>query len=311
MAKNKVKTGNFNYWQSEQFNNLCFSVNLSLLESLAINRFRWVGLPETCDARYLEKVLHQYGLATISHKLNTPDKWQSLRAIPFGEFDEYGNPKAWRANGDFDCDYPVNSLNGVLIYYSNTRMDQYAGILMYANKLTQYQRTEDVNLFHQRKPQIWVAPQEKRYELMNIAKQAAGFEPMILGDKAGLALDEKSVFTVDTQTPYIGEELTRAYQNTLNQFLMYIGIPHLAFEKGERMIEDEARANTAPTTINLKNCLDARRKACDELRKKYPATFSDLYVYFNDDFESYNFNYMNNVENLAQDGLLEGNENAI
>ena len=28
----------------------------------------------------------------------------------------------------------------------------------------------------------------------------------------------------------------------LSDALMFLGIPHLAFEKGERMIEDEARA---------------------------------------------------------------------
>ena len=35
----------------------------------------------------------------------------------------------------------------------------------------------------------------------------------------------------------------------------------------------------------------------------------DLQVYFNDDWESYNFNYLNNIEAQAQDDLIGGAAN--
>ena len=75
----------------------------------------------------------------------------------------------------------------------------------------------------------------------------------------------------------------------------------MAFEKGERMIEDEARANTAPTNVMLLDCLQARRQFCDVVNKRFDL---DISVYFNDDIESYNFNYINNIESQAQDGLI-------
>lgn len=297
------------YWQSDDYNKVCYNVNVDLLLSLAVNRFRWEGLPSTCDARFLERTLHRHGIATICHAKDTPDIWQTLIASPQGKFNVYGVPVQWRASGMNQTEYLVQaSKNGVLGYYSQTRLNPWAAITMYANKLTMYQRTEDVNLFHQRKPYVMVAPQEKRLELTNIFKQVAGFEPGILGDSALLGLKD-SVFTVDTQVPYIGEELARGYQNVINQYLMLIGIPHLAFEKGERMIEDEARANSAPTNVNLLNCLNARRQMCDELRKLDPAIFADTYVYFNDDYESYNWNYLHNVESQAQDGVIVGDAN--
>lgn len=309
--KRRQKQGLPAYWQSDEFNSATFQSNLDMLVSLAVNRFRWVGLPDTCDSRFLEMALHRNGFATICHALNAPDIWQSLNAAPQGVFNAYGLPVKWLATGFNETQYEVTPQNGELVYYSQTRANPWNAIYVYANKLTQIQRTEDVNLFHVRKPYVMVAPQEKRLELENLMKQISGFEPMILGDKSLLELKENNVFAIDTKVPFYGEELAQQYQNVVNQYLMFIGIPHLAFEKGERMIEDEARANSAPTNINLKNCLDARRSACDKLRKLSPETFSDLYVYFNDDYESYNWNYEHNTESKAQDGLLlpEGETN--
>ena len=93
----------------------------------------------------------------------------------------------------------------------------------------------------------------------------------------------------------------------MNRALLFLGVPHLAFEKGERMIEDEARANTAPTNIMLLDCLQARRQFCEKVNDKFGL---DIQVYYNEDLESYNFNYMNNIEAMAQDGVVggEGNE---
>ena len=68
------------------------------------------------------------------------------------------------------------------------------------------------------------------------------------------------------------------------------------------MIEDEARANTAPTNTNLLNCLQARREFCDKVNERFGL---ELAVYFNQDWESDNFNYINNIEAMAQDGILD------
>ena len=94
----------------------------------------------------------------------------------------------------------------------------------------------------------------------------------------------------------------------LNQALLFLGIPHLAFEKGERMIEDEARANTAPTNIMLLDCLQARRQFCNEVNKKFGLNIA---VYFNEDWESYNFNYTNNIEQMAQDKVILSSDGTL
>ena len=288
------------FWESAAYNRQAMAMNLSMLVSLAINRFRWVNLPNTCDARFLEMALHRNGIATICHERELPDVWQSLYANPYGNFNAYGIPVSWYATGYDSTHYEVDEDNGELVYYSFSRMNPWNTIETYARKLTNYDRTEDVNLFHQHKPMILIAPQEKRLELENVLKQVSGYEPAILGDSnfANLAAE---VTKIDTGVPLIVEELARGKQNCLNEYLLQIGIPHLAFEKGERMIEDEARANTAPTNIMLLDCLQARRQAANALNRRFGL---DIEVYFNDDWESYNYNYLNNAESLAQDKVI-------
>lgn len=301
--KNRNKESAPYYWQTDDYNSLTYNTNLNMLMAIAINRFRWVGLPETCDPRFLEVQLHKSGIATIAHDPDMPDVWQSLMAMAQGTFNAYGLPTKWRAKGFDQTEYEVTPENGELVYYSQTRLSPWGAMVQYATKLTHIQRTADVNLMQQQKPWVMVAPQEKKLELVNIYKQLSGYEPAILGDQSLLALNEGNVFTLDLKVPFIGKELGEMYQNTLNQFLLFMGIPHVMFEKTERLITEEAQAGNSTSNILLKNCLDSRRWACENLRKLSPELFKDAYVYLNDDWESYNYNYLNNRSQLDQNGV--------
>lgn len=305
--KRRGQESNPYYWQTEEYNQLCLQVNIDMLLAIAVNRFRWEGLPPTCDPRYLEIQLHRSGIATICHDADTPDVWQTLMAAPQGELNDYGIPTEWRARGYNGTDYKVTPATGELVYYSQTRLNPWGAIMQYAVKLTHIQRTSDVNLIHQQHPWVMLMPREKQVELTNIFKQINGYEPAILGDsanKALLELNDGNCFTLDLKVPFLGKELTEQYQNVLNQYLLFMGVPHIMFEKSERMITEEATAGNSTTNILLKNCLDARRWACRQLRELAPSVFGDLQVYLNDDWESYNYNYLNNRalldENNAQ-----------
>lgn len=315
--KKRGQESNPCYWQTDEYNALCYQVNVDMLLAIAMNRFRWEGLPSTCDPRYLEMQLHRAGIATICHSEETPDVWQTLMAAPQGVWNDYGIPTEWRARGYNETDYKVTPATGELVYYSQTRLNPWGAIVQYATKLTHIQRTSDVNLMHQQHPWIMLMPQEKRLELINLYKQISGYEPVILGDsnnRSLLELNEGNCFTLDLRVPFLGKELTEQYQNVLNQYLLFMGVPHIMFEKSERMITEEATAGNSTTNILLKNCLDSRRWACKQLRELAPSVFGDLQVYLNDDWESYNYNYLNNRELLdknnatAEGGVENGSE---
>ena len=294
------------FWQTDSYNARTFAKNFDLLLSIALNRFRWVNLPDTCDERFLEKCLHRNGVATLSYDAKQPTKiFTTLQAMPNGEYNMYGLPTKWRAVGyDGLTDYECDNENGALCWYTTSRFSPWNALEIYARKMTHYERTEDVNLSQQMKPMIAVAPQEKRLELVNLIKQADGGEPVILGDTGILDLVNK-VTVLDTQVPIISNELNEGYNNVFYRACLYLGVQHLAFEKGERMIEDEVKANTGPTSLMLLDCLKARREFCKVVNERFGL---ELEVYFNEDWESYNFNYLNNIEQMAQDGMVQPEE---
>ena len=302
--RNRVSWYSDHFWQSANYNQRVYVKNLDLLLSLAINRFKWIGFPNTCDVRFFETQLHRSGIATLAHAVNMPDVWQTLIANPTSPFNAYGIPTSWRATGyDGLTQFEVTPENGELCYYDWSRSNPWNALEIFARKLTHYERTEDINLSHQHKPRIFIAPQEQKQQLINLLKQTDGFEPAVLGDDKTFANMVENVTTIDTGVELITEDLARSKQNVLNDALLYLGIPHLAFEKGERMIEDEARANTAPTNIMLLDCLQARREFCEKVNERFGLS---LEVYFNEDLLSQNFNYLGNVEAMAQDGILTG-----
>lgn len=305
--RNRTPFHSDGFWQSANYNARSWDKYMSMLVAFMLNRFKWEGLPETCDARFLEWALLRYGTATIC-RMDGESPWQTLIALPEARFNAYGIPVKWRAMGylndagEGETQYNVTPVNGELVYYSQSRLQPWSAIEMFARKLAHYDRTEDINLSHQHKPWVFIAPQEKKLELTNLLKQVDGGEPAVMGDRSfGEMVD--SVKAIDTGVPLIVEDLARGKQNVWNEFFMFAGIPHLAFEKGERMIEDEARANSAPTQISLLNCIEARRAACEAVNRRFGL---NVQVYFNEDLISLNHNYTGNLEAMAQDGLIGG-----
>ncbi len=64
MSRSKRRRTQF--WQSAWMNDQAYLTYRMWILTLAINRYRWIGLPKTCDPRFLEETLALQGVATIS-----------------------------------------------------------------------------------------------------------------------------------------------------------------------------------------------------------------------------------------------------
>lgn len=299
--------------QAIALNAQAYAKNMQTLVSIALSRFKIEGLPDTCNERFLLWALLRYGYATICRAEGMPDVWQTLQAVPQAEYNAYGYPVRWRALGvDGRTQYDVTEDNGALIYYSRSSaapfkfgdvlQNPWSALDNFAQRLTRFEMAERVNLTHQQTPWVLIVPPEKELEAANLFSNIMSGQPAVFGnDTFGTITDD--IRTIDTHTPFIAEELARARMNCFHEAMLFLGVPHLAFEKGERMIEDEARANTAPTNLMLLDCLQGMRDGFDELNRRFGL---DIHVYYNQDNASLNYNYLSNIEAQAQDGILNG-----
>ncbi len=58
--------GNKTLWRSAQRNKQFATMLRNEIIAMALSRYKWVNLPDTCDERYLEMILLTQGIATIA-----------------------------------------------------------------------------------------------------------------------------------------------------------------------------------------------------------------------------------------------------
>lgn len=267
------------FWQSAWMNDQAFLFYRMWILSLAVNRYRWIGLPETCDARYLEETLALFGVATISTPRDA-SLWTSTQAVVDGSPNIYNTPRKWRSFGVDGFGYECDASNAVLVYATQLRSPFPTGMVdMFARRLADYDRAADINLQQQKRPWIITAPQEKVHDLVQIYKQASGGEPAILGMR-GLA-SEVDVQALGTPVPLILSELDEGKMRLWNDVYRFLGIENLTF-KAERRVEDEVRSEDMPTSIMALDGLNARRAAADILNARHGMNVSVVWNHDNE-----------------------------
>ena len=293
---------NDNFYQSEDYNQRAYIKYLSWIIKLAINRFRWEGLPDSVDVRVLETTLLTHGIAGIAMPFDVPVFFGLPIAIN-GQLNIYGEPIGWQMMGINGDKFKSDWAHGTIVYNSKARMGVWNAITLNARKLAHYDRTEDINLSVQKTPWLLTAPDSKKRDLVNILNQIAVGEIAVVANES--LTDVVGIDSINLDVPFKGAELGAAKRVLWSEILTFLGIPSLPYEKGERMIEEEAKGGEAAANIMLLDGLDARRKACDYLNKHFGL---DVHVYFNRDLESGNFNYLNDLERQGE--LQDDNANA-
>ena len=292
--KMSKKNNKKNYWQNANLNQYTYYMYRNQILRLAINRYKWRGLPDTCDPEYLEKTLILSGQATIA---KTPELgvWVSVGATG-GPINLYDQPKSWRAISTNEINFACDPTNAVFIYDSLTQMPSiYPNINIWARRLAEIDQTIDLNLKQQNVPWVFTAPQEQVFDLTNIIKQAMGGEPAILGYK-GLG-EQYEAKLLASPVELKAEQLMLYKQLLWNDVYTCLGIDNLP-KKSERMIEDEVDANNDPTNMLALDGLQARRKAAKEFSK---LSGLDVSVVWNADNISKNYNYLNNIQDVVKD----------
>lgn len=256
------------YWQAVGYQEQLFQMFCDDLINLAMARFKWTGLPETCDARYLEWVLLFDGAATIAFPAGQRGVFRSLKAVQQGIPNDYGIPTSWRAIGDTGrTQFMCNWSNGVFLYENATRYPLIVKLNIWARELADILQVKQVNRFHMRMPIVITGPQDRALDVQNFYAQIAHGEPITLG------YDTFSDVQVTATMPerakeFIGDKLDEQWRNTWDAIYRELGIDSLPY-KGERMIEDEVNSTNEPTEIAALGPLGERRRACDKLNERF------------------------------------------
>lgn len=244
------------------------------LMNLAISVFKWDNLPEGVDSRMLEFWLLRDGFVGFFYdemlksdeKRRAPEGYAVLPLLLQGEWDMYEYPKsrcAYAVNGfQYDC----NEDNSVIIFNNYLRVPMWMTLWQYAYRLSEVQRTIDINCKQQRTARVIRCDEKERVTYLNAAKEVDEGRNWVHGNK-NLDMDNFQVF--DITTPFVANEM-QVYKHQLwNEALTYLGIENVNTDKKERLISDEVINNMGDVEAERFTRLNARKQACDEINNLF------------------------------------------
>lgn len=272
--------------QAQILNSSTYLDYLGRLQKIATSMFEWVNLPSTMNQRYLEYCLFYFGQASMLYVDDLG--YINLQAVDQGMVNMYNLPsevecmsignhsyrrkvfygKATDADGK---DLYDKNEECILVLNNWDRIPTLYTIQLFAERLTEAERTIDVNIKNQKFPNLILTDEKQLLTMKNMYAQITGNEPAIYADKNSLSPDQ--IKTLNTEAPYIADKLMEYKKQIWNEALQFLGIQSLD-EKKERLIVSETASSNEVTNMNLQSYLIPRQEACEKFNEKYGTNIS-------------------------------------
>lgn len=250
---------------------------LERFKKIAMSIFEWVNLPDSMDARYLERSLYYMGQASLLK--DEAYGFINTKCTCSGDWNIYGLPTTINCYSySFNQERRVYSgltpdsdefSEAILVMNNWERIPTSSTMELFALRLYEAQRTCDINIKAQRTPLLMLIDENQRLTMKNIYQQYDGNTPVIFGDKN--QLDPNSIKAISTTAPYLADKLTDYKNAIFNEALTFLGV-NSVFEKRERLVTDETQSNNELINLNLMSYLAPRKKACEQFNEKYGLT---------------------------------------
>lgn len=248
---------------SDLLNDLTFRTLFDKYKLIAMNEWKYTGLPDDIQPRHIEKLLFSKGSACffrdpqMSHMV--------LECAPGGAVNIYGDPLDYRVHG-YNYQRVIPAGECVIIRNNLLSLPTEPFLMFFVNKLTEAERTMDVNIKACKTPVIFACDDKDVLTFKNIFKQVDGNVPAIFADR-GLNLDAIQAFM--TGVKFMGNELMDYKRSNESDLLTFLGQNNTPVDKKERLITDEAEANNQLIDSFAELQFDARKKACEEINAMF------------------------------------------
>ena len=287
MGKRKLRANNREFIDTAWVNDATYWDYLDRLKKVAMSIFEWVNLPESMNARYIEKSLYYHGSAAFLYDETLG--YINTNCATSGQINIYGLPTAlncysygyqetrtvWTGLKYDKEGNPINDKNKECILVMNNwdKTPTCSTLELFALRLYEAERTCDVNIKAQKTPVMLLVDEEQRLTMKNLYLQYDGNEPFIFGDKN--ALSDGTIKALRTDAPFLADKLMAYKKEIWNEALEFLGINTLSLDKKERLISDEASINNELINMNLQSYLVPRQEACKLFNDKYGLTGTD------------------------------------
>lgn len=248
---------------------------LRMLSELACNRFKWIGLPDTVDERFLELMLFRQALSVFYFDTDF-DRYMALRASGTGPRNMYDNPTKFTLSGN--ATFPSKVIDGndcVPIWANTLRIPDWDIVSVYTTKLAEIDRTIEIDAMAMRVPFLIIADDNEKQTVMNTLKMLYRGEPAIVATSTFGADIESKIKLLDMRMDRdIVLNLLIAKSKIWNECMTMLGINNSNQDKKERLVSDEVSANDSQVMMTRNVQLTARQRAVEQINRKYNLSVS-------------------------------------
>ena len=274
MSRNKKDR----FWESGLLNNASYMQYFNRLVELSVSSFKWTGLPETVDERFMELILFSDGQCVFFEDEELG--FLTLQNAMNGGFDVYRIPKNRRAYAVNGYQKKLTEKDSVIIFnnmlHTNSRLD----VEMFARRLYNFDRIIDVNANAQKTPAFIQCTKQQELTLKNIYKEYTGNAPVIYADQS---LTSDPIRVLKTDAPYVCDKIYELKAKVWNEALTYLGISNVAVEKKERLVTDEVDRSQGGVLASRYSRLISRQQACEKINKMFSL---EIWCEWREDFDA-------------------------
>ena len=265
---------------AKYFTSVTYSTWFNRLYNIAISRFEWLNLPDTCNEKFIEQVLFFNGFM-VGYKDTALNSFLIMPCTNNSVLDIFGYPakvNAYGYNGYIAQNLTPYTItlgqeptraDAALLYANYSRCPDLPAVLYFARKLTKIDRTIDVNINVQKTPYIISCGENQRLTVANMFKQVDNFEPAIITTKFYGLNGEKPINVMDLKPPFVADKMQILKRQVYQEALTYLGIEANTSEKAERQVTEELTANMGETESMRQSPLASRKQFCKEFNKIY------------------------------------------
>lgn len=231
--------------------------------NMALSRFRWTGLPDSCNERALEITLLFYGVALFA---DDSDLGYIHTAVTLpGPFNIYYESVVREAYS-FEYRHRFDIDNSVLIRANKTMTPDYLSIWNYSPKISNALRSIDIHTETIKRPFAIQCDEKDKQSAITAANKIAGNEIAIFGSKFG---NPESVKVMNFGVNCVLNEMWANVRSYMQQLCTSLGIDSLTSDKKERLISAEGQGQRNPTRHIIESELWCRERACEEINAMF------------------------------------------
>lgn len=237
----------------------------------ALSLFEYEGLPDHIDPRYIEKTLFYHGNGVWFEHESYGLLFQPANLQGENIWDRPTTFQIQRRNLSYTGTLEGENPDGIVMYNNPIAKPTVEILSLYAYRLTQVERTIDVNIHNQKTPVIIEVEPNKRLSLKNLMNEVDEFNPVI---HISNDMFTEGVRVHDIRSDFIADKLMEYKHDLENDIYTMLGVGNANTDKKERMIVDEVNANNDQIEISIQNYLEERQLALDKVNEKFGTNIS-------------------------------------